>query len=129
MIVDTSALLAIVFQEPEGDHFLSLLVNSSRKAISTASLLECWLVVDRHPNPARKQVLDGLIPLLGLEERPVTSAQVRLAREAYQRYGKGRHPAALNFGDCFAYSLAQLCKEPLLFKGEDFKRTDVELAV
>ena len=129
MIVDTSALLAIVFEEPEADAFLSLLATSTQKAISTASLLECWLVVDRHPNPVRKKILDGLLTLLGLEERPVTSAQIRLAREAYERFGKGRHPAALNYGDCFAYSLARLCKEPLLFKGEDFKYTDVEPAV
>ncbi len=85
MIVDTSALLAIVFEEPEGDTFLDLLVNSTNKGIPTANLLECWLVVDRHSNPVRKKVLDGLIGLLGLEERPVTSAQIRLAREAYER--------------------------------------------
>ena len=85
MIVDTSALLAIVFEEPDGDTFLDLLVNSTNKGIPTANLLECWLVVDRHSNPVRKKVLDGLIGLLGLEERPVTSAQIRLAREAYER--------------------------------------------
>jgi len=128
LIVDTSALLAILFDEPEGPAFLTLLIGAPKPMISTANLLEAWIVTDRHFNSAKARALDALLPVLGIEQLPVSSTQIVLARQAYEKYGKGRHPASLNFGDCFAYSLAKLTKNRLLFKGNDFSKTDIEAA-
>ncbi|ODT68896.1 hypothetical protein ABS71_09355 [bacterium SCN 62-11] len=83
------------------------------------------MVADRHANPAKAAALDDLVQLLGIDLRPVTASQAVIARQAYQTYGKGRHPAGLNFGDCFAYALAKLNGGKLLFKGEDFAKTDL----
>jgi ribonuclease VapC len=125
MIVDTSALIAILYDEPDGPDLLEKLVAAPRRAISTTNLVEAWMVVDRSPNPARSAALDELIGLLQIEAVPVTWNHARLAREAYKVYGKGRHPAALNFGDCFSYALAKSCGEALLYKGADFAQTDL----
>lgn len=129
MISDTSALLAILFDEPEGPEFLRLLVDTPVRAISAANMVEAWMVTDRHPNLAKAKALDGLVELLGVEMRPVNRAQARVARHAYEVFGKGRHPAALNFGDCFAYALTKVSGDKLLFKGNDFARTDIARAV
>jgi ribonuclease VapC len=126
MIIDTSALLAILFDEPEGSELLRLVVEAPTRLMSAANTLEAWIVADRHPNPAKAPALDALIETVGIDIEPVTEAQARLAREAYKTYGKGRHPAGLNYGDCFAYALAKATGLPLLFKGEDFSRTDIE---
>lgn len=128
MILDTSALLAIVFDEPEGPEFLRLVVDAPVRAISAANLVEAWMVTDRHANPAKARALDELIKLLEIELRPIDGAQARLARQAYESFGKGRHAAALNFGDCFAYALTKVSGDKLLFKGNDFARTDVAQA-
>ena len=125
MIVDTSALLAILFDEPEGPEFLRQIVEAPTRGISVATMVEAWMVTDRHSNPAKAQALDDLIELLGIELRPVNEPQARLARQAYHRYGKGKHPASLNFGDCFSYALAKASGERLLYKGNDFSRTDI----
>lgn len=129
MILDSSALLAILFDEPEGAEFLRLLVEAPVRAISAANMVEAWMVTDRHPNPAKAAALDELVALLEIELRPVDAAQARLARQAYQAFGKGRHPAALNFGDCFAYALTKMSHDRLLFKGNDFSLTDIPAVV
>ncbi len=125
MIVDTSALLAIVFDEPDGPELLRLVVEAPVRLLSSANALEAWIVADRHENPNKAPALDELMETLGIDIEPVTVPQARLAREAYKTYGKGVHPAGLNYGDCFAYALAKATGEPLLFKGNDFSRTDI----
>ena len=129
MILDTSAVLAILFDEPEGPEFLRMAIEAPLLAISTANMVEAWMVTDRHPNPAKATALDELTELLAIELRPVSTAQARLARQAYHAFGKGRHPAALNYGDCFAYALAKFSNDTLLFKGNDFSRTDIVSAL
>jgi ribonuclease VapC len=126
MIIDTSALLAILFDEPDGSVLLRLVVEAPTRLMSAANTLEAWIVADRHVNPAKARALDELIETVGIDIEPVTAAQVRIAREAYKTYGKGNHPAGLNYGDCFAYALAKATGQPLLFKGEDFARTDIQ---
>ena len=126
MIIDTSALLAIVFDEPDGPELLRLVVEAPTRLMSSANALEAWIVADRHENPAKAPALDELIEILGIDLEPVTVQQARIARQAYQTYGKGRHPAGLNYGDSFAYALAKATGQPLLFKGDDFSQTDIE---
>ena len=130
MIVDTSALIAIAWDEPERGRFLDALDGAPTRLISAASVLEATIVmmrrVGRDAAAGAAQQLDRLIERLGLEIEPVTTDQLRRARLAYQSYGKGLHPAGLNFGDCFAYALAKATGEPLLFKGDDFARTDID---
>lgn len=126
MIIDTSALLAILFDEPDGSMLLRLIVEAPTRLMSAANALEAWIVADRHANPAKARALDELIETVGINIEPVTPTQARVAREAYRTYGKGNHPAGLNYGDCFAYALAKATGQPLLFKGEDFARTDIQ---
>lgn len=128
MIVDTSALLAILFGEPEADTFTVLISAAPAPRMSAASYIEAALQMDGLGVPALANQLDALIDRLGLVLAPVTLDQARSAREAGRRFGKGRHPAALNFGDCFSYALAKSAGEPLLFKGDDFSRTDIVAA-
>lgn len=130
MIVDTSAVIAIVFGEAHASRLLARLVAASRRRISAANLLETYMVVDRSPAPDAVSELQQFLGLARLMVEPVTHAQVELARTAFRLYGRGsRHPAHLNFGDCFAYSLAKFYGEPLLFTGEDFPATDIEAAL
>ena len=126
MIIDTSAMLAIIFDEPDGPEFLRLVVEAPIRLMSSANALEAWIVVDRHENPDKAPALDELLETLGMDIEPVTIQQARIARRAYHLYGKGNHPAGLNFGDCFAYALAKTMSLPLLFKGNDFAQTDIE---
>ncbi len=126
MIIDTSALLAILFDEPDGPVLLQLVVEAPTRLMSAANAVEAWIVADRHANPAKAPALDELIEAVGIDIEPVTVSQARLAREAYKTYGKGNHPAGLNYGDCFAYALAKATGQPLLFKGEDFSQTDIK---
>ena len=127
MVVDTSALIAIALDEPERRSFVDAIERDPTRLVSAASVLEAGIVVESRAGVQAGDDLDELITQLGLEIEPVTAAQVRIARRAWRTYGKGRHPAALNFGDCFAYALAKDTGEPLLFKGNDFPQTDVEL--
>ncbi|MGH6923065.1 MAG: type II toxin-antitoxin system VapC family toxin [Propylenella sp.] len=129
MIVDASALLAILFEEPEEDRFLELIQEDKSPAISPVNLVEAGIKADDPRHPAKGRALDALISAMNIEVAAITAEQARIAREAYQRYGKGRHPARLNLGDCFAYALATVREEPLLFKGNDFTQTDVEAAI
>jgi ribonuclease VapC len=125
MIIDTSALLAILFDEPDGPALLRRIAEAPIRLMSSANAVEAWIVADRHANPAKGLALDALLETLGVDIVPVTIQHARLARTAYHTYGKGRHPAGLNFGDCFAYALAKATDLPLLFKGDDFGQTDV----
>ena len=125
MIVDTSALIAVLRREPEADRFIDLLLAASEARISAGTLLELRIVAERDGGT---EELSELLETLGVEVMPVDARQVDLAFEGFRRFGKGRHPAGLNFGDLFAYALAQVLGEPLLFKGDDFAQTDIEAA-
>ena len=125
MIVDTSALIAVLRREPEADRFIDRLLATSEVRISAGTLLEIRIVAERDGGGAE---LEELLATLGIEVVPVDARQVDLAFDGFRRFGKGRHPAALNFGDLFAYALACAMDEPLLFKGDDFNRTDVKAA-
>lgn len=128
IVVDTSALLAIFFLEAEAERFVGVIRVASRPLLSAANLLETNIVLDGRIQGDASPELDEFIADVGIEVEPVTLAQVHVARRAYRTWGKGYHPAALNFGDCFAYALARTMGLPLLFKGGDFSQTDVLLA-
>ena len=126
MIVDSSALMAIVLKEPDGDAFLQALSRTRNRKISAATWVEVHMVVDSlNQNPAAKSRFEDLMERLKLEVVPVDADMAWAARRANQDYGKGCHPARLNFGDCFSYALAKQTGEPLLFKGNDFSQTDI----
>lgn len=125
MIVDTSALLAILYNEPDAAWFVDALVTAPVCRISAANFLEAAINIDTHGDADASRQLDNFIRKAGIEIAPVTAEQAQIARQAYLDYGKGRHKAGLNFGDCFAYALAQSTGEPLLFKGDDFPHTDI----
>jgi ribonuclease VapC len=126
VIVDSSALIAILNEEPAAAACLEALLTSSGVRMSAANLLEAAIVMDRHPSPLLGPALDDLIDRARVTIEPVTHAQVSIAREAHRRFGRGTgHPARLSFGDCFAYALAKELDEPLLFVGLDFVHTDV----
>jgi ribonuclease VapC len=130
MIVDASAILAILLDEPESGLFAdTLLASDDRHAISPINYLEAAIKVDSPPHRAKAEDLDPLLKVYDVSIAFITPEQARLAREAYQRYGKGNHEARLNLGDCFAYAFSKARNEPLLFKGDDFRRTDVEPAL
>jgi ribonuclease VapC len=130
MIVDTSAIIAVLKEETEAPRFLrALTISTEPKRISAANYLEAGVVVDANRNPVLSRRLDDLVVQTAIEVEPVTREQAEIARAAYRDFGKGSgHPAGLNFGDCFAYALAKSMGEPLLFKGDDFSRTDVAIA-
>jgi ribonuclease VapC len=126
VIVDTSALVAILRDEPEAAAFAAALVGAGESLVSAANYLEAAIVVDSGRDPVASRRFDKLLTLAGVTIAPVTVEQVRLAREAYRDFGKGSgHPAGLNFGDCFAYALARERNDTLLYKGDDFSHTDV----
>jgi ribonuclease VapC len=125
MVIDTSALLALLFNEPDADPIEVALDADPVRLMSVASCLETAIVVEARLGPAGGRELDLLLHKLAVEFVAVTNEQVDVARGAWRRFGKGRHGAGLNFGDCFAYALATTSGEPLLFKGDDFSKTDV----
>ena len=125
MIVDTSALAAIFFGEPEEERFTALMQTSERCLISAANFLELSIVLDAEVGSRAIHQCEMFFRRVGMVIEPFTAEQAYLARQAYHDFGKGRHPAKLNFGDCFAYALAKATREPLLFKGDDFRKTDV----
>ena len=129
MIVDTSALLAILFREPDAGRFEEAIATTAHCRMSAANVLEASIVIEGRGRMQAGDVLDAFIESAGIELAPVTTEQLAAARRAWRRFGKGNHPAALNFGDCFAYALAETAGEPLLFKGEDFARTDIMSAL
>lgn len=125
MIADASALVAIVKREADADAFEMALREADQVAMSAANWVEAAIVSDAMDDPAGALRFDGLVSLFSIGIIPVDAAQAELARDAYRRFGKGRHAAGLNFGDCFAYALAKSTGRPLLFKGNDFSKTDV----
>ncbi|MEJ0013409.1 MAG: type II toxin-antitoxin system VapC family toxin [Bauldia sp.] len=130
MIVDTSALVAIIHYEPEAELFQKIISEAEPARLSAASYVELGVVIARGRNPRISNTLDYFLDGAGIIIEPVTEKQARIAREAYRDYGKGSgHPAGLNFGDCFAYALARDLGEPLLYKGTDFAHTDVRSAL
>jgi len=125
MVIDTSALLAILQDEPERRKFNEAIEMSDSRRMSAVTFVESSMVVESRFGAEGVRDLDRLIERADVEIVPVDVQQARTAREAFARFGKGRHAAGLNFGDCFSYALARVLGEPLLFKGEDFGRTDV----
>lgn len=127
MVIDTSALVAVLFGEPEAESIAEAIEQDPVRLISTASVLETSLVVESELGEAGGRELDLLLLKASIEAIPFNAEQLAIAREAWRRYGKGRHPAGLNYGDCFSYALSQATGEPLLFKGGDFSQTDVAM--
>ena len=129
MIVDTSALIAILYAEDDAQTFAQAIAVAEYRLLSAATYVEAGIVIDRQRGAAAGRQLDALIDKAGIVVEPVTRRHADLARQAYLEFGKGQHPAALNFGDCFSYALAKSLAMPLLYKGDDFRRTDVEAAL
>jgi len=129
VIVDSSAIVAIVRDEPEARQFATALADAERPRMSAANWFEAAMVAEARAGRLGSDRFDEVIALAGIEVVAVTPALAFRAREAWRSYGRGNHPAQLNFGDCFAYALAKDRDEPLLFKGADFARTDVKAAL
>lgn len=128
MVLDTSAVVAILQDEPERRRFIALIDAADACRLSAATLVETGIIIEARYGGDGARDLDLFLSRAGVETVAVDAEQAELARHAFRRFGKGRHPAGLNFGDCFAYALAISVAEPLLFKGGDFSRTDVRQA-
>lgn len=130
MIIDASALVAILRDEPDASVYARAIEAASRRRVCAVNFVEAALVIDGSRDPIASRRFDELFTAAQLVIEPVTVEQARLARETYRDFGKGSgHPARLNFGDCFAYALAKVANEPLLYKGDDFSRTDLQSAL
>jgi len=129
MIVDSSALVAILTEEPEAEHFIRLIFSSSPARISVATFVEISIVVEGKLGDAGVRMLDSLVQRTNLTMEAVSVEQAYIARQAWSSYGKGRHPASLNFGDTFTYALAKTTGEAVLCKGTDFARTDIPVVL
>ncbi len=129
MVIDTSALLAILQDEPERRALNEAIEAADARRLSVVSFVELSIVIDTRFGAAGQRDLDLFLERAGVELVPVDAEQARVARYAYSRFGRGRHAAGLNFGDCFSYALAHVLGEPLLFKGEDFAKTDAMAAL
>ncbi len=128
MIIDTSALVAILDQEPAAERIARILAATPERMLSAANLVELGIVMRARRGDDGARDVDPLLAKLRVEIVPFTARQAEIARKAFRRYGRGRHDAKLNFGDCFAYALAKDAAAPLLFKGDDFEQTDVLVA-
>jgi len=128
MIVDSSVIIAVLRDEADAGAISEALQEASTCRISAVTYAESAIVTDSNRNPVLSRRFDDLLRDLSMRVEGVTLRQAELARQAYRDFGKGRHKAGLNFGDCFAYALAKDLDEPLLFKGDDFRHTDVEIA-
>ena len=129
MIVDSSAIIAILRDEPDASAISAALQIAPVCRISAVTYVEAAVVIDSNRNPVLSRRFDDLLRDVGAQVETVTLEQAKIARQAYRDFGKGKHKAGLNFGDCFAYALAKETDEPLLFKGDDFRYTDVEPAI
>jgi ribonuclease VapC len=129
VILDTSALAAIFFREPEAARYTRMIHDADRCRISAANFVELSMAVESQIGPEAGRQCDVFFRRADISIEPVTVEHAHLARQAFLDFGKGRHPAGLNFGDCFAYALAKATGEPLLFKGEGFGKTDIIAAV
>jgi ribonuclease VapC len=128
MVVDSSAIVAILFNEPDAERYVRVMADAAHAVISAMSYVELGMIGASRRGLTRADI-DRRLAAGNIAVAPVGEAQAHRAFEAFLRYGKGRHPARLNLGDCFAYALAKEHGEPLLFKGEDFAQTDVESAL
>ena len=128
MVIDTSAIMAIALNEPEATAFENSIASDPVRLISAATVLEAAMVIETRFGDAGGSELDLWLHKLGIEIVAVDAYHMDHARRAWRRYGKGRHPAGLNYGDCFTYALAALTGEPLLYKGNDFSKTDIPAA-
>jgi len=130
VIVDTSAIVAMLRAEPDANALSKALRGAAVLRLSAASYVELAVVIDGLGDPVLSGGLDAVLTAYRIRIEPLTESQARIARAAYQRFGRGSgHPARLNMGDCFAYALARDLDEPLLFKGDDFKLTDIEVVI
>ncbi len=129
MILDSSALVAILFKEPDAERLAAMIRDADTAAIAAPTLLETAIVAEGRTLPGMAEKLDALMGTIRPEIVPFTAEHARLARDAWRRYGKGRHKAGLNLGDCFSYALAKERRQTLLFKGDDFAATDIEPAI
>ena len=125
MVIDTSALVAVLRDEPERRRLNEAIESTETRFMSTATFVECSIIMEARHGDDGLRAVDLLIADAGVELTPVDVEQARVARRAFSQFGKGRHPAALNFGDCFSYALAKVTGRPLLFKGADFAHTDI----
>ncbi len=125
MVIDTSAVVAILFGEEDAGRFSAAIESDPTRLMSAASVLEASLVIESELGEEGERELDFLLLKAGIETVPFNEEQLKRARHAFRTYGKGRHAAALNFGDCFSYAASKTTGEPLLFKGDDFAMTDV----
>lgn len=128
MIVDTSALVAILYREPEAETFVKRIHAAETSRISVANYVELSMVIEHQLGPEGMRQAETFFRRAGIVIEPVSVEHGDLARQAFLDFGKGRHRAGLNFGDCFAYALAKASGEPLLFKGNDFSQTDIQVA-
>ncbi len=130
MIVDTSALIAILRDEPDASSYATAIASAHVRRISAVTYVECAAVIDGSRDPIASRRLDDLLREARVAIESVDEAQAKIAREAYRDFGRGGgHRARLNFGDCFSYALAKVANEPLLFKGSDFVHTDITPAL
>ena len=129
MVIDSSAIMAILRREPEEQDFRNAIKLASSRLLGAATRVETVIVALGRAGEAGLEHMEALLDNLSLETVPLTVDHARLAIDAFRYFGKGRHPAGLNLGDCFSYALAKATGEPLLFKGDDFSRTDIKRAV
>ena len=129
MVIDSSALIAILRREPEEQAFRSAIKLASTRLLSASTRVETGIVALGLAGEVGLEQVDALLDTLRVETVPLSADHARLAIDAFRHFGKGRHPAGLNFGDCFSYALAKATGEPLLFKGDDFSQTDIRRAV
>jgi ribonuclease VapC len=128
MIIDTSAIVAILFNEDDAQIYAEAISRADSCRVSAATFVETAIVVESQTKNNGSRQLDAFIRRAGITIEPVTEEQAHIARQAFTDFGKGRHPAGLNYGDCFSYALSQAMREPLLFKGKDFAKTDLSVA-
>jgi ribonuclease VapC len=128
VVIDTSAFVAILLAEPGYERLNERIVGASRRLVSAATVVEAAIVLISRPQAQNAPLLEVFLREAQIESVPVTMEHAQAAIDAFRRFGKGRHPAGLNFGDCFAYALAAVTGEPLLFKGDDFAKTDIAVA-
>jgi ribonuclease VapC len=129
MIVDTSAIIAVLLGEEEADDFTEQMLKSDDCLMSAVSFVEASIIAESNGGDGGVRQLDAFLRTAGISIEPVSEEQALAARQAYSDFGKGRHAAGLNLGDCFSYALAKVSGEPLLFKGADFRKTDIRAAI
>jgi len=129
MIIDTSAIVAILFSEDDAEVYAKAITHADSRRISAATFVETAVVVEAQTKNNGGRQLDAFMRRAAITIEPVTEEQAHMARQAFIDFGKGRHPAGLNYGDCFSYALSRATGEPLLFKGKDFRKTDLDAAL